>query len=445
MDIMPTTLDLVLARTPLAAFFTVFICFFVIYIRSKPNTSRSHGIKPPSLSPEKKPEESPSGYPPVMPLHNFNWETIDPLVFRPFKSKFHLTMAISNLDLSDLIPMDKTYLSRLSLREKLLTEHPDVVRGVNIQPHNPTKNEEIKEALCEWYAYVMGTYLPERYPTMFRLVHLSGNGNVKVENGRGTMIESLVTGLRTPIDPEDLMQSCTIHNEHGDETTRTKTQLLHLLDILGTWIDEDFLILLPSPIPSPSLRDPSAESDPELKTQYHLEAYTTYYPAGFDTRKKLSLSLSAIHSPLPGYKQKLSKSMDRFFERLEVGKAVVRVNWSIMPKGTGLFAAFGGLHNHSPNIEGGNEENERIDPDSFEGDDTFLRCERQTLHRLPKSKALLFAFHTYTYPIRDVKEEGLGEELSVAIDGLKGGSVPEIFAYKNGPYWGEAVKAFLRS
>ncbi|KAL4978221.1 hypothetical protein BDW66DRAFT_22372 [Aspergillus desertorum] len=439
MDTM-STLDFVLARTPLIAFISIFICFFVIYIRQKPITSHNHGIEPPSPSPKKKPEQSPSGYPSVTPLPNFSWETTEPLVFRPFKPKYHLTMAISNLDLSDLIPMDKTYLARLSLREKLLAEHPDVVRGVNIQPHNHTKNEEIREALCEWYAYVMGTYLPERYPRMFRLVHHSG---IAIEKGRPTMIESLVTGLKAPIDPKDLMRSCPINN--ADETAQTKTQLLHLLDTLGSWIDEDFLILLPSPIPPLLSGDLSAESDPELKTQYHLEAYTTYYPAGFDTRKKLSLSLSAIHTPLPGYKQKLSKSMDRFFERLEVGKAVVRVNWSIMPKGTGLFAAFGGLHNHSLNTEGGNEEKERIDPDSFDGEDTFLRCERQTLHRLPKTKALLFAFHTYTYPIRNIKEEGLGEELALAIDGLKGGSVPEIYGYKNGPYWGDAVKAFLRS
>lgn len=38
--------------------------------------------------------------------------------------------------------------------------------------------------------------------------------------------------------------------------------------------------------------------------------------------------------------------MDRFFARLEVGKVVQRVNWSINTQGTGLFAAFGGLHGH---------------------------------------------------------------------------------------------------
>ncbi|RDW86553.1 heme-dependent oxidative N-demethylase family protein [Aspergillus mulundensis] len=422
------TLDTIIARTPLAIFLSVFICFFVIYIRSKPNTSRRHGVESPSPPPEKNTEQTPSGYPLLAPVPNFNWETTEPLVFRPFKPKFHLTMAITNLNLSDLIPMDKTYLSRLSLRKDLLAQHADVVRGVNIQAHNPAKNEEIREALCEWYEYAMGTYLPERYPSMFRIV--SGD-----TEKRGTMLESLVTGLRVPIDPEELMH--TVSTSSTDEVAQEKVKLLHLLDTLGTWIDEDFLILVPSPV-SPTPDDPT----PDPSTQYHLEAYTTYYPAGFDTRKKLGRTLQQIHVPLPRYKQKLSMSMDRFFERLEVGKAVMRVNWSIMPKGTGLFAAFGGLHDHSPD-EAPREE--RIEPEGFDGEETFLRCERQTLHRLPKSKAVLFAFHTYTYPIRDIREEGLGEELATAIEGLEGGSVPEIYPYKNGPYWGTAVKAFLRS
>lgn len=67
------------------------------------------------------------------------------------------------------------------------------------------------------------------------------------------------------------------------------------------------------------------------------------------------------------------------------------------------------------------------------------------LHRLPKTKALVFSFKTYLYPIKDIKEEGLGEDLAVAIDGLKEGSVPAIHFYKRGPIWGEAVKEFLRS
>jgi hypothetical protein len=67
------------------------------------------------------------------------------------------------------------------------------------------------------------------------------------------------------------------------------------------------------------------------------------------------------------------------------------------------------------------------------------------LHRLPKTKALVFSFKTYLYPLRDIKEERLGEDLAQAIDGLKEGSVPEMHFYKRGVVWGEAVKAYLRS
>ena len=76
---------------------------------------------------------------------------------------------------------------------------------------------------------------------------------------------------------------------------------------------------------------------------------------------------------------------------------------------------------------------------------TWLRCERQTLHRLPKSNAIVFAFKTYMDTLRDIKLEGLGDELADAVDGLKSGNVPAMEFYKRGPVWGEAVKDYLRS
>jgi hypothetical protein len=67
------------------------------------------------------------------------------------------------------------------------------------------------------------------------------------------------------------------------------------------------------------------------------------------------------------------------------------------------------------------------------------------LHRLPQTKAIVFSFKTYLYSLKEIKDEGMGEELAQAIDGLKEGSVPAIHCYKCGVVWGEAVKAYLRS
>jgi len=114
------------------------------------------------------------------------------------------------------------------------------------------------------------------------------------------------------------------------------------------------------------------------------------------------------------------------------------VNWSIttLPD---LYAA-GPDTNHAHEGDDVSELAGDIDPEK-----TFLRCERQTLHRLPKSKGIVFAFKTYLYPLRELKDEGLGEELASAIDGLKEGSVPKMHFYKKGVVWGEAVKRYLRS
>jgi hypothetical protein len=49
------------------------------------------------------------------------------------------------------------------------------------------------------------------------------------------------------------------------------------------------------------------------------------------------------------------------------------------------------------------------------------------------------------YPIKEIRDEGLGEELAQAIDGLKKGNAPQMHFYKRGAVWGEAVKRYLRS
>ncbi len=75
----------------------------------------------------------------------------------------------------------------------------------------------------------------------------------------------------------------------------------------------------------------------------------------------------------------------------------------------------------------------------------FMRCERQTFCRLPRTKAALFFIRTCVYPISEVREEGLGHELANAIHGLRSGSDPGIFSYKVGEVWAKLVTEYLRS
>ncbi|KAN0083061.1 Protein of unknown function (DUF3445) domain containing protein [Elaphomyces granulatus] len=348
-------------------------------------------------------------FPPIEPLENFDWKSTEPPKFRPFKPKYHLTMALETLVPSELIPMDKTFKERLEYRRSLLLEHHDTVIAVN----NDT-DPRIRAAVSELYTFLLGTYLPGRYPTMFKL------HRVNYPSGKTVMLQNLVTEELWPVK------------------LAKEAPTIRALETLIKTVDEDFLILLPEQDDEETAAAGELEEEGG-ETKYILEAFATGYPAGFDPRKKLGNCLARIHEPVPGYPERLEKSMDRFFDKLEVGKYVKRVNWGITTDAE-LFSAFG---NKVHSSEG--EVLEVIEPEDLNIDKTFLRCERQTIHRLPSSQALVFAFHTYLYPLQDIKDEGLGETLAQAIDGLKEGSTPEIHLYKRGPVWEKAVKAFLTS
>ena len=61
--------------------------------------------------------------------------------------------------------------------------------------------------------------------------------------------------------------------------------------------------------------------------------------------------------------------------------------------------------------------------------------ELQTLTRLPKTRAIIFPFKTYLYPLEDIKDEGLGPQLIEAIEGLQKGNAPGMFKYKGAVRW----------
>ncbi|RMY66890.1 hypothetical protein D0864_11727 [Hortaea werneckii] len=336
------------------------------------------------------------------------WATTPPIKLRPFKPKYHMTMALENIEMSDLIQVDNTLEDRLRLRQSLLSEHPEATTQCN---------EVAESATLELYQWMVSVYLPKRFP------------NVYESTSQG--LYNTATHSRMPLNP---------------------TSPRAALASLGENVDTDFLILLPS--------STAADGSPI----YHLESFVTCFPAGFSTREKCGHPLATIHAPVPGYAAKLEKSMDRFFARLESGRIVRRANWSITTNdrlftegGNHMYADEGGhgeekkegqpvgnaktLDVGSPNLE---EEIERQRKEVVV-EDCRLRCERQTLHRLPRTEALVFAFKTYLYTLDEVKGEGLGPELADAIDGLGRGSVPAINFYKRGVVWGDKVKEFLRS
>lgn len=163
--------------------------------------------------------------------------------------------------------MDKTYLSRIALRKEIMRSYPSTVLQA--------RSESIP-AINELYTFLFSIYLPQRFPRIFIL--------------SSTSLYNTATCSSIPLIPS--------------------SDPIETLSRIGENIDDEFLFLLKA----------------DDGDGYVLKAFVTCFPSGFDTEKKLGLKLREIHGPVPGYKEKLEMSMDRFFERLEVGRVVSRAN-----------------------------------------------------------------------------------------------------------------------
>ncbi|GIZ45893.1 hypothetical protein CKM354_000904100 [Cercospora kikuchii] len=362
----------------------------------------------------------------IQPLPpTFDWKTTPPIRNSPLKPKYHLTMALENITLSDIIAMDNTYVERMQIRRRVMDE-----QGEAAMMCNPVCNE----AVGELYEWIFGALLPRRFEGMFEIVDGNGNGKERERHG---FLRNLVSDEYIPLHEQDPLQA---------------------LQTLGAHVDTDFLLLLPSRSSTTSSTQHKVEVEAAQEQQqpiYHLQAFICCFPSGFSLQKdKIGRTLAEIHAPVPGYKAKLEKSMDRFFAKLPIGKAVKRSNWAITTDEV-LFKE-GGNHLYDDDHEqetGG----EKLDmtkevPSSISQqkenvviENCRLRSERQTLFRLPRTGAIVFSFKTYQYRLEDVKREGYGEELAMAIEGLEKGSVPEMAFYKRQVVWGDKVREFLRS
>jgi hypothetical protein len=138
------------------------------------------------------------------------------------------------------------------------------------------------------------------------------------------------------------------------------------LDLAGRIVQEDLCIMAPG------------------SAGYTLAAASLCFPSRWRLIDKIGKRMVDIHSPVPDYQNKLARPVDRFFEKLDASKPVWRVNWSLTDD-PDLYQPIRKTNtNYSQKI---NSENV--------GDLIFLRCERQTLRRLPNTGWILFTIKTY--------------------------------------------------
>lgn len=126
---------------------------------------------------------------------------------------------------------------------------------------------------------------------------------------------------------------------------------------------------------------------------WRLAAGSLCFPSSWTLTEKFGLPIHEIHQPVPdfGAGSRNNELITRMFDRLT--QPVLRFNWSVQ--------ATPNLYH--PMSNAGRDERAETRPSRFGGADVrdaaFIRVERQTLRKLPRSGDILFTIRIYLDPL----------------------------------------------
>jgi heme-dependent oxidative N-demethylase alpha subunit-like protein len=184
---------------------------------------------------------------------------------------------------------------------------------------------------------------------------------------------------------------------------------LHPIDLAGRLVAEDLCLLVP--------RD----------GRWVLGAGSVCFPSHWSLPDKVGLPVAAVHAPVPDYAADLAERVDRFLDRLRVGRGTWRRNWTV---------------HTSPDLHAPHRPPPPDPPVTVAdaGRRLWLRSERQTLTRLPRTGAVAFTIRTQQVPLGAVAAH---PELRARMARAAAAWPPHQVAYRGGDVLRHTLVAWL--
>jgi hypothetical protein len=164
--------------------------------------------------------------------------------------------------------------------------------------------------------------------------------------------------------------------------------------------------------------------------QWRLTAASLTQPTFFTVPDALGKSLKDIHGPVPGFADRFGARVERMFDAVKAGVIMERRNWTLVNSGEAYLPESGPVKAALASM-----------PLEAGGDGLFLRVERQTLRKLPRTGAVLFTIRAWRHPLADLLAE---PERKAAFAAAWRGASDEFRAYKGLGAYDAHVEAFLR-
>lgn len=263
--------------------------------------------------------------------------------YMPFRYPNNQTMSLVKQDMNFWSIVDKDYFRFMAGKRRVFNDY-DEAKLADHPFFKTTDTEEAAEAFLEFRDFVVD-HFTHRYPNLF-----SKEGRL-------------------------------VHNHLLDETY--DLDKMEPLVVATRLAMEDYYVTL---------------YDPELDERKCIGVSVAFGGGGFPIAPIVGRGMDAIHGPVPYYESKLKKSMQKWFERFTdpVERASIHIVWDLDMSCSELYSKQRELDEQAYA--------EYIKTIPFE--DFCVRVERQTLIKLPKTNAIIFANHPlYINISRDIADE----------------------------------------
>lgn len=164
---------------------------------------------------------------------------------------------------------------------------------------------------------------------------------------------------------------------------------LHPLDAAGRLVQEDLVLLV--------------ERDEDLI----VGGGSVCFPNRWDLRSKLGRTMAEVHAPVPRLNDQLAAPIDKVLSRLRPDLGFWRLGWGLLDTDE-LYQAVDGT---APRP--------RRAPAEIGAADLWVRVERETLRRFPRTGAVLFTIRTHVATLTSVlADRQVASELADAVGAM---------------------------
>lgn len=159
---------------------------------------------------------------------------------------------------------------------------------------------------------------------------------------------------------------------------------------------------------------------------YILTAGALAWPTDWRLSDKIGLPLTAVHAPIHGYAEQLAAGVDHFIATLPAGPVFGRANWFVVASDAMRYLPDDDPAGRFAHVTADNA-----------GETLFVRCERQTLRRLPDSGAVLFTIGIAVAPLDRLADATVGR-VARAVGDLSSGE----HGRRAAPFYADALSGY---